>query len=118
MAKTYPKGIFYNKPREGAPEFVRGSISIKVDEAIQFLQEYKNDKGYVNLDMLLNKENGIYLVLNEYGLKKQENVQPRAVSSESGLSPEDKAILDQARQIEIDAKAKGEITDDEFFNSI
>lgn len=65
MAKIFPKGIFFQKPRENAPEFVRGSLSFKVDEAIQFLNEHKNAQGYVNIDML-KSEKGIYLALNEW----------------------------------------------------
>ncbi len=63
--KTFPQGIFYKKPREGAPEFVRGSLSFKVDEAIEFLKKHENN-GYVNIDMLLSKDKNIYLALNEW----------------------------------------------------
>lgn len=66
MSKTFPEGIFFNKPREGAPDFVRGSLSFKVDEAVAFLQKHKSDKGYVNLDMLLSKDKSIYLALNDW----------------------------------------------------
>lgn len=68
--KIFPQGIFYKKPREGAPEFVRGSLSFKVDEAIEFLKK-NNNNGYVNLDMLLSKKNEIYLALNDW--KKPTN---------------------------------------------
>lgn len=69
MTKIYPKGIFINKPREGAPDFVRGSISIKSVEALEFIKEHTNPSGYVNLD-ILKGEKGSYLVLNDY--KKEE----------------------------------------------
>lgn len=69
--KTFPDGIFYKKPREGAPEFVRGSLSFKVDEAVAFLQKHKNEAGYVNLDMLLSRDKQLYLALNDY--KKPTN---------------------------------------------
>lgn len=74
----FPDGIFFNKPREGAPEFVRGSISIKVDQALPFLEKNKNAQGYVNLDMLLSKSNSIYLQLNEWKNPESLNVQPQA----------------------------------------
>jgi hypothetical protein len=118
MSKTFPEGIFFNKPKEGAPDFVRGSISFNVDQAIEFLQKHKNEKGYVNVDMLLSKDKSIYLALNEWKPTNSTKSSPEAFKSESGLSAEDKAILDRARQIEIDAKAKIEITADEFYNSI
>ena len=45
-----------DKAREGAPEFVRGRISIKVDDAVATLQRYKNDKGYVTFNILRSKD--------------------------------------------------------------
>lgn len=73
MAKTFPQGIYYQKPRENAPEFVRGSLNFKVDEAVEFLQKHKNAQGYVNIDMLLSKDKALYLALNEW--KKPESMQ-------------------------------------------
>ena len=86
--KTFPEGIFYQKPRQGAPEFVRGSLSIKVADAIPFLEKNKNAQGYVNIDMLLSKDKALYLALNEWkkpdsmsDTKPVHNVQLQAVSS-------------------------------------
>jgi hypothetical protein len=59
-------GFFFDRPRDGAPEFVKGRMSIKVEEAIPFLNENKNEKGYVNLDLLVSKAGKLYLKLNEY----------------------------------------------------
>ena len=74
--KIFPKGMRFNKPRQGSPEFVRGSISFKVDEAIEFLNQYKNDRGYVNIDMLKSKEKGeIYMVLNTWQPEKKDKPQ-------------------------------------------
>ena len=61
----YPKGIFINKPRDGAPEFVRASISIKAEDAITWIKEVANEKGYVNIDVL-NGEKGLYLKHNDW----------------------------------------------------
>ena len=102
MTKTFPKGIFFQKPREGAPEFVRGAISFKVDEAVAFLQEHKNEKGYVNVDMLLSKEKGIYLALNDWKPNGGTKSSPEAFQP---LTAEEKAILDKARDIEMRAKS-------------
>lgn len=61
------KGIYFDKPREGAPDFVKGRISIKVEDAIEMLNEYKNDKGYVNLDLLQSKDKKkLYLTVNTW----------------------------------------------------
>lgn len=64
-AKVYPKGLFINEPNEGAPDFVKGRISIKVVDLVAFLNENKNEAGYVNLD-LLQGDKGLYSTLNDW----------------------------------------------------
>lgn len=60
-------GFFFERPREGAPAFVKGRLSIKVDKAVQFLQENQNEKGYVNADLLASKDNTkVYFKLNTF----------------------------------------------------
>ena len=60
-------GFFFDKPREGAPEFVRGRLSIQVEVATKMLQEKVNDKGYVNLDLLRSKDGKkLYLTVNDW----------------------------------------------------
>ncbi len=54
--KKLADGFFWNKAREGAPDFVRGGISVQVDRAVAFLQANANEKGYVNLDLLRSKD--------------------------------------------------------------
>lgn len=79
MSETiFADGIFFDKPREGAPDFVKGRVSIKVEEAVKFLQTHKNEKGYVNLDLLKAKEGGkLYFKLNTFKPeKKQEDYIP------------------------------------------
>lgn len=72
MSETiFADGIFFDKPREGAPDFVKGRVSIKVEEAVKFLETHKSEKGYVSLDLLKSKEGGkLYFKLNTY--KKEE----------------------------------------------
>jgi hypothetical protein len=53
--KVFAKGLYAKAKNEKAPAFVKGSLSIKVEDFITFLNEHKNDAGYVNLDLLENK---------------------------------------------------------------
>ncbi len=81
MEKRFPEGIYFNLPREGAPNFVFGSISMKHSVFMDWLNgEEPNNKGYVNLDILLSKETGKpYLVVNDFkpGQKtEKEEVDP------------------------------------------
>ena len=67
------KGLYFDRPREGAPEFVKGRMSIKVDEAIVMLKEKKNDKGYVNLDLLMSKDKTkFYFTVNDWKPKEKD----------------------------------------------
>ena len=64
----WPAGIIFKKPREGAPDYIKGQLSFKVDEACAFLQEHVNN-GWVNIDIKKSKEGKMYLQLNTW--KKQ-----------------------------------------------
>ena len=58
--KIFGEGLFVKEPREGSPDFVKGSISIKVEEFKAFLDEQVNEKGYVNLDIKVGKSGKWY----------------------------------------------------------
>lgn len=77
MEKIYPKGIYANKKRDNAPDFVIGGISIKKYDLVEWLEGVEeNEKGYINLDMLEGKD-GPYLVVNTWkptGNKESETV--------------------------------------------
>jgi hypothetical protein len=60
-------GFFFERPKDGAPSFVKGKLSIQVDKAIAFLNQHKNEKNYVNLDLKEAKESKkLYLSLNSW----------------------------------------------------
>lgn len=78
--KVFANGIIFKKPREGSPEFVKGSISIKVDEFIEFAKKYKGETGWINLDLKKSATKGtLYLELNQYVAKKKEEIDPEDV---------------------------------------
>ena len=62
--KVFADGFSFTR-RAGAPDFVVGNISVKVDDAVAFLQ--KNAKGgWVNLDILTAKSGKQYIELNQW----------------------------------------------------
>lgn len=63
---TLVDGLFFDRPREGAPEFVKGRISIQADKLTEFVAKHKNEKGYVNIDLLKSKEGKLYCKLNTW----------------------------------------------------
>lgn len=72
MQKEYPKGLYYDLPREGAPEFVLGKLSIKKEELLEWLHSKEaNQKGYINLDILMGQATAEkpakpYIAVNDY----------------------------------------------------
>jgi len=67
--KIFADGLIYKAPRPGAPEFVKGSLSIKTEEFIPFLQKHSNN-GWVNLDFLKSQKGTLYFTLNDWKPKQ------------------------------------------------
>ena len=68
--KVFADGFSF-KRRAGAPDFVIGNVSIKVDEAVPFLQ--KNAKnGWVNLNVLRAKSGKQYIELDQWEPNKEQ----------------------------------------------
>ncbi|MCX6121926.1 MAG: hypothetical protein NTX44_09935 [Ignavibacteriales bacterium] len=88
-----------NQPRENAPEFVKGSISINVDKFIPYLKSKavitSNGVGYVNINLLLSKEGKLYAKLDDW---KPNGAKSSSVKQE--VSP-DKAIAEEEKDINV-----------------
>lgn len=71
----FADGLIFTKKRDGAPDFVLGGVSVKVDDFIAFLTQYKKGDGWVNLDMLKPKEQGKrpYFKLNTWKPEVKED---------------------------------------------
>lgn len=65
----FADGMIFKRPHENAPDFVKGAISIKVDEFKEFLDKHANN-GWVNLDLKKSKNDKLYLQLNDYKSRK------------------------------------------------
>lgn len=74
QVSTLPQGFFLKPPHEKAPDWVKGQIGIKVEDAIEYLKQHENERGYVNLDLKESKQGKLYLDLNVY--KKPESTAP------------------------------------------
>ena len=61
--KEFPTGLFVNPPRSNAPDFVKGRISIRVADFLEYLNE--KDSEWLRIDI---KES--FKVDEETGLKK------------------------------------------------
>lgn len=70
--KIFADGFSF-KRRENAPDFVVGSISVKVDEATTFLKDNAKN-GWVNIDIKTAKSGKPYMELDTWEPQKKEVV--------------------------------------------
>lgn len=71
MDKVFVNGIIF-KRNPNAPEFIIGSMSVKIDEFKAFMDKHNNN-GWVNLDIKKSKTGKIYVELNTYRLQKNDD---------------------------------------------
>ena len=64
--KIFADGMYFTRPRENAPEYVKGSISVKVAPFGAFLLKHVNESGYVNLNLKESKQGKLYLELDTW----------------------------------------------------
>lgn len=57
-------GLIFKLPHQNAPDFVKGSLSIKREEFIKSLQEMNGD--WINLDLKVSKSGKAYAQINEW----------------------------------------------------
>ena len=74
MDKEFPEGIMYKAKREGSPEFVLGSVSIRRAELLAWLDS-KNDD-WINLDILMSKKVKPYMAVNDWKPEAKPQEQP------------------------------------------
>jgi hypothetical protein len=84
--KEFPKGIRFDLPKAGAPEFIRGRISINVEEFVPYVQSKVNERGWVNFDIKKGKESGkLYLDLNDW---KPKTTEPQVSTEKEPYNPD------------------------------
>lgn len=76
MERTFADGFIF-KRNEKAPDFVIGSISVKVDEAITFLKNNEK-KGWVNLQIKKGRSGNPYIELDNYEPKSKAEAKEEA----------------------------------------
>ena len=68
--KVFTDGIIFKLPREGAPDFVKGSISFKTQEAIAWIQQH-TENGWCNIDLKVGQSGKAYAELNTWKPNQQ-----------------------------------------------
>jgi len=57
-------GLIFKLPRDGAPEFVKGSLSIKREELIAFLSGKQGE--WINIDLKVSQKGKAYAQVNNW----------------------------------------------------
>jgi len=71
MDKNFVEGMRYFPPREKAPDFVKGTISVEPAKLMEYLETQEtDDKGYVKFQIKLSKNGKYYLEVDTW---KPEN---------------------------------------------
>ena len=81
MSKEFIDGLFIKNPRENAPEFVKGSLSILIDKFIPYLKSKANAKGFVNIDLLVSQDGNLYAKLNDWKTSVDQ-IKPESIEHE------------------------------------
>jgi len=76
----FPKGLIVKAPRDGAPDFVKAAISIKVSELIEWLSQREGD--WVNLDVKEAKSGKWYSAVNTFKPKQEQKPGANVPASE------------------------------------
>ena len=72
--KEFIEGLYFNEPREGAPDFVKGSLGIQRDRFVKWLQAQPDDK--VKIDLKVSRSGKWYAEKNEWKPKEGGNREP------------------------------------------
>lgn len=84
MENDFINGLFFKKPSEKAPQFIKGKLSIKKIDFITWLNE--QDVEWVNIDLLESKKGTYYAKVDEWK------------PNQEGLSQSDKEEIKNARE--------------------
>ena len=71
--KQFATGFNFER-RDNAPDFVIGRLSVNAGKAMSFLQDNRNERGWVNMNILKSR-NGTYYVELDTWQPKQQNGQ-------------------------------------------
>jgi len=89
--KKFVTGMRFFRPRENAPEWVKGNIVIEKKEFVEFLNTCMTDT--VRIDLLKSKEKGtLYLTLNTFNPMTKEA--PKVEKSSDGIDYPDEQPSD------------------------
>jgi len=96
----FVEGLYFKEPRDNAPDFVRGSLSIQKEKLTVWLEGAEcNEAGYINLDIKISKGRKPYIAVNEWKPDQQQPQQQYTPAQQKEMDtplapPQDQAPLE------------------------
>jgi len=87
--KIFTNGLIFKEPRAKAPPYVKGSLSIKVDEFIVWLGDHKGEKEWINIEIKESKGGKIYCELDTWQPKRRDEEEAPEEEPAADYPPED-----------------------------
>jgi hypothetical protein len=79
--RVFADGFRFER-KDSAPEYVVGRLSLKIDEAVAFINKHANANGWINLSVMIGRSGNPYVELDTYEPKQNaepQEVKPRTV---------------------------------------
>ncbi len=73
MENKFIDGLFVHQPNEKAPDWVVGNLSFNATKFTKYLADNRDEKGWVNVDLLRSKAGELYAKKNEWKPTKVES---------------------------------------------
>ena len=87
---VWADGFKFRNPHPNAPDFVKGNISVKVDDAITFLKNnHKN--GWVNIQVKVSQAGNPFMILDEWTPNGNNN--NSKITTEKAAAPTEEVDL-------------------------
>ena len=85
----FVNGLIFKLPRDNAPDFVKGSLSIRVEELMTFLTEQQTE--WVNIDLKVSRAGKAYAQVNTF---VPESRQDASIRQNTPQPPQGKPVID------------------------
>lgn len=86
----FADGLGFEKPNEKVAKFITTKMSVNVDKFIKFLQDNKNERGFVNIDVRYSEQKDKhYATLNTFNsnLTAKDRKEIAEIKVANGLEP-------------------------------
>jgi hypothetical protein len=80
--RVFADGFRFER-KDSAPEYVVGRLSLKIDEAVAFINKHANANGWINLSVMIGRSGNPYVELDTY--EPKQNAEPQEVKSKAAV---------------------------------